>query len=463
MASKKIALAGLLALGALASGQGSAPPSGAEAWLFKPTGERVGTVTMRAAANGVSVTVDVRGLPPGPHGFHLHREGDCAPGPDDTGAIVTFGKAGPHFDPNKTMNHDDPGAPSTAAHAGDFPMLVANAEGRASATFTTTKFTLAQAIGRGVIVHANPDDYETDPGGKSGARLVCGEVVAANARARNYQLFDSNAFPEGITFDAKRGLMYVTSTTTGDVYHVNASTGEVKVHSRGGSPGRQSAVGIKLDAKDRLWIAGGATGRVNVIRAADGSPVASFVTPESPQAFINDLALAPDGSVYVTDSGRPALYRVTPDMNLERWLDLTRTPIRYRDGVNLNGIVVTADGRYLIAVQTNTGQLWRFDTRTKAVREVRITNGGLQAGDGLHLDGTVLHVVRNTENAVTKVSLSRDFTTARIVSTLRGASFKFPTTMTMVGADLAVVNGQLDKQRGAVPDLPFTVTRLPKF
>ncbi|WP_369409275.1 SMP-30/gluconolactonase/LRE family protein, partial [Deinococcus arboris] len=242
------------------------------------------------------------------------------------------------------------------------------------------------------------------------------------------------------------------------IYAINANTGAVSLFSKGGSQGRGSALGLELDAQGRLWIAGGTTGVVSVL-SRDGAPVASIATPPDPNAYLNDLAAGPDGAVYVTDSGRPVLWRVTA-AGATPWLDLNTTPIRYGKGINLNGIVATPDGRALLAVQLNTGDLWRIDLKTKAVRKVM---GGLNNGDGLLLDGRTLYVARNMDQVVSKVMLSADYTSGTLMVDEPLAGLRFPTTLAAMGTDAVVVQGQLDKLQGGTPETPFKLTRFKKF
>ena len=120
--------------------------------------------------NKVRVVVFVQGLKPGQeHGLHIHEKGDCSSGDGMS--------AGGHFNP-----HGKPhGHPSSAErHAGDLPALKANKEGRANVQVEVDGLTVApgpaSVIGRAVIVHADPDDYKTQPTGNAGARLACGVI-----------------------------------------------------------------------------------------------------------------------------------------------------------------------------------------------------------------------------------------------------------------------------------------------
>ena len=67
--------------------------------------------------------------PGGEHGFHVHQNGDCAPGPDDTGKVVAGGAAGKHWDPQATNAHR---GPEGDGHLGDVPSIVANPDGTAT-------------------------------------------------------------------------------------------------------------------------------------------------------------------------------------------------------------------------------------------------------------------------------------------------------------------------------------------
>ena len=120
----------------------------------------------------VQVTVQVSGLKPGQeHGFHLHEKGDCSSGDGMS--------TGGHFNPT-----GKPHGPQDAEHhAGDLPALKSDANGNATVSFTLRGVTVGSGptdvVGRGLIVHASPDDYKTQPTGNSGARIACGVVTKA--------------------------------------------------------------------------------------------------------------------------------------------------------------------------------------------------------------------------------------------------------------------------------------------
>lgn len=128
-----------------------------------------GTATFAERAGKVRVSAEVSGLSPGQeHGFHIHDKGDCSSGDGMS--------AGGHFNP--TAN---PHGPQDAPHhGGDMPSLVADANGRATASFVLEGITVAPGpnsiAGRGLIVHKDPDDYRTQPTGNAGARLACAVI-----------------------------------------------------------------------------------------------------------------------------------------------------------------------------------------------------------------------------------------------------------------------------------------------
>lgn len=197
----------------------------------------------------------------------------------------------------------------------------------------------------------------------------------------------------------------------------------------------------------------------------DGSLVAQFQTTRTP-TFVNDVALLPNGDAIFSDSQSPVLYRVfassAGELAFEEWLDLSGTAIQYQQGFNLNGIGASADGRYLVVVQSNTGRLFRIDTQTKTVSEIALAGEALTNGDGLLLEGRRLFVVRNRQELIVSVLLSEDLTSGTVEGSTTDPSFAYPTTIARAGNRLLVVNAQFDRRGPDLrPDLPFTVSSVP--
>ncbi|MDA8523642.1 superoxide dismutase family protein [Acidovorax sp. NCPPB 4044] len=422
---------------------------------------------------GVEIAIEVQDMAPGAHGFHIHAHGACAPGPDAaTGKVVEFGAAGGHFDPYMTRNHGRPGQPPQEAHAGEAPNIQVGANRQGTLRFTHPHVTLqpgskTSVLGRTLIVHDKEDDYASDPAGNSGDRLACGLIEPAEPSMVQGRatIEGSNVYPEGIAFDARTGMAYVGSSSEGHIYRIAPAAQKAELFQLGGSPGRQAAFGMKVDGNGRLWVAGGPANSVAAIDLQNAATVAVIEGPKDSQAFLNDIALTPQYA-YVTDSFRPVLWRIAiapgAPMSLEPWLDLRQTPIHYQPNqINLNGIVASPDGRRLFAVLLATGQLWRIDTATREVTEVRLEGGGLRHGDGLALMGSNdLYVVRNADNELVRVELAADGSSGRIVQRLRDPRLKYPTTAAVQDGALLVVNGQLDRQKNPPPLLPFDVLRI---
>ncbi|WP_219214040.1 superoxide dismutase family protein [Variovorax boronicumulans] len=445
--------------------------------LLTPGGQPAGQAVLTPVAGGVDVQVTVQGLSPGAHGLHVHANGACAPGPDAaTGSIVDFGAAGGHFDPGASHNHGQPGQPAGAAHAGELPALQVTADGRGTVRFLNPNLTLSpgpmSAMGRTVVVHADPDDYQSDPAGNSGARILCGliepgqgGIVQGRATIEGAQVF-----PEGIAVDPRTGTAYVGSTTNGDLFRIARGATKAELFQAGGSPGRMGAFGMKVDDRGRLWIAGGPNGTIAIVDLATATTLTAIELPKGPQTFVNDLVVSRDGAVYATDSFRPVIYRIrnVPSggtLVMEPWLDLSSTPVRYvPNEVNLNGLVASPDGRWLLSVQLSTGQLWRIDTQTKAVAEVGVDGGPLKNGDGLVLSGASdLLVMRNVEGEIVHLKLAAGWGRAQMVQRHTDSRLRYPTTAAVTADGLMVVNAQLDKQKSPPPLLPFDIVtvRLP--
>lgn len=444
----------------------------AAAELRTPAGQPAGRAEFAQTPAGVEITIRVQGLNPGTHGFHVHANGACAPGPDAaTGETVAFGAAGGHFDPGLSHNHGQPGQPAHEVHAGELPNITVQGDGSGTLRYVNTQVSLlpgkASVLGRTLVVHENADDYMTDPAGNSGGRALCGLIEPAQRGpvTGRATIEGSNAFPEGIAVDPRDGTAYVGSSSEGHIWRIAPGAQKAEMLQAGGAFGRQSAYGMKLDTTGRLWVAGGAAGTVAIVDTKSAATLAVLKSSPDSHTFLNDLVLAGDGHAYVTDSFRPVLFRArhtagSPAM-LEPWLDLATTPIHYQPNqINLNGIVASADGRWLLTIQLITGQLWRIDTSTKAVTEVRVDGGDLRHGDGLVLQGNDLYVVRNEDNEIVRLALAEGWGTARVVQRITDSRLKYPTTAASTRDGLMVVNGQLNKIKDPPPLLPFDVLTL---
>jgi superoxide dismutase, Cu-Zn family len=153
-------------------------PNTASAEMKNATGQSVGTATFTEVPGGVRILLEVKGVPPGTKGLHIHEVGRCE-GPQ-------FTTAGGHFNPDKKQHGSlNPQGP----HAGDLPNIVVDGGGGGRMETTTNRIVLGSgttsvfdADGSALVVHAAPDDFRTDPTGNSGDRIVCGVIVKKGQR-----------------------------------------------------------------------------------------------------------------------------------------------------------------------------------------------------------------------------------------------------------------------------------------
>jgi superoxide dismutase, Cu-Zn family len=166
-------IASLAVAAALATGCASMSSSNKPAAVasLEPTAGNSarGTVTFTQDGDEVRVRASLSGLKPGAeHGFHVHEKGDCSSGDGMS--------AGGHFNP-AAKSH---GPQRSDHHAGDMPNLKADDYGNASASFDLKGVSIgsgaADLVGKGLIVHRDPDDYMTQPTGNAGPRIACAVI-----------------------------------------------------------------------------------------------------------------------------------------------------------------------------------------------------------------------------------------------------------------------------------------------
>jgi sugar lactone lactonase YvrE len=281
--------------------------------------------------------------------------------------------------------------------------------------------------------------------------LVLGTILVIPATAGASTFPDTIRLPDGWQPEGiarGRGTsLYVGSIPTGAVWKGDARTGEgdVLVPLR---PGERSAIGIKVDKRNRLFVAGGATGKAFVYDARTGEDLASYQLAAAGAAtFVNDVVVT-SKAAWFTDSRAAQLYALPlgrhgrlPGQDEVRTLPLTGD-FQLQEGNNLNGIVAAKDGRVLLAVQTNTGLLFKINPRTGVTRQVDLGGASLTNGDGLLLIGRVLFVVRNRLNQIDVVKLSRSLDRGRVVATLTDPDFDVPTTIAFQAGRLYAVNAR---------------------
>ena len=171
MLSRAIMIASVATAGVLATAQAHA--QSADAVLVDSDGKTIGNVALSQLARGVRLFAQAADLPPGQHAFHIHETGACEP-PD-------FESAGGHFNPTDEQHGwDNP----QGYHAGDFPNIHVQDDGRLAVEYFTDAVTLRDGEetsvfdddGAAIVIHAGADDYRTEPAGAAGERIACGVI-----------------------------------------------------------------------------------------------------------------------------------------------------------------------------------------------------------------------------------------------------------------------------------------------
>jgi sugar lactone lactonase YvrE len=278
--------------------------------------------------------------------------------------------------------------------------------------------------------------------------------TASPAAARPTKIPLPDGFrPEGITIGGGP-YAYLGSLGDGSIYRADLRTGEGAIVSTG--PGTPS-VGLKLDDRGRLFVAGRGEG-ARVVDARSGAILASYTLTAATPTFTNDVFLTPRAA-WFTDSYQPALYALPlgrhgelPDadevVTITLSGDWSQVP---GEVVNANGITRTPDGKALLVVQSGAGGLHRVDPRTGVTRLVDLGDAApLTNGDGLLLSGRTLYVVQNRQNAIDVFTLAADGRSGVLQRRITDPRFDVPTTVDAF------------KGRLYLPNARFTTTPTPQ-
>jgi len=130
-----------------------------------------GTIWFTRRGGEVEITGEITGLTPGVHAFHVHEFGDCS--------AADAASAGGHFNPEGKKHGD---IHARERHVGDLGNIKADGSGKATIDIRDREIKLSgphSIIGRGLIVHAAPDDLKSQPSGNAGGRVACGVIGIA--------------------------------------------------------------------------------------------------------------------------------------------------------------------------------------------------------------------------------------------------------------------------------------------
>lgn len=273
---------------------------------------------------------------------------------------------------------------------------------------------------------------------------------------------------EGIGVDQESGRFYVSEVTGGEIQRGSADRAQAEEWLAGdGTDGRYTARGITVDDEGRVYIAGGPNGTGNDrpdlwVYSPEGELLAALRVPDD-NAFLNDVAIGPDGAAYFTNSNDPTIIRVAKGADgwqATEWADGSDL-ITPQQGFNLGGIVLSQDRSAFVVAQGTTGQLWRFSIATGEVSEIDTDGADLRNADGLIAQGRDLAVVRNFDKRLVHLELNPSATSAELVSSRATDPDRVFTTGKLLDGRLLLVDSHFDEQTAQGP-YEIVTARMPR-
>lgn len=274
-------------------------------------------------------------------------------------------------------------------------------------------------------------------------------------------------FPEGIAV-GRGSTFYVGSLSDGSVYRGDLRTGDGTVLTAGFGP--FSTVGLDVDQRNRVWVAGGPTGTARVYDGDTGSLLEVYALTAPFDSFINDVIVTPD-AVWFTDSGTqnapnpgafvfagsPRLYKVPlgpagalPDPGA---IDELAVDVPDLTFPNLNGIETAPWSGDILVNHTTAGAVFSVDPDTGSATEVY--SDGLVGADGMSRRGRTLYVVENGAARIAEINLDPSSGTGTLARTLVVAGAETPTTSALFGSAIYTVDARFGSMAG-----PYNVFRV---
>jgi len=301
------------------------------------------------------------------------------------------------------------------------------------------------------------------------ANVVANEATAPTGALADIELPGGRAFPESVAADDD-GTLYVSNIAEGGVLRIRDGKAEPWIAP--GAFGSGVTLGVMPDRKaGLLWLCSNDLSGAGLAKSADGKSALMGFDLASGEGKIrvgfpegrvecNDMAVAADGSVYVTDTAQPRLFRLPPGGQA---LELFATDPRFDvKGGGLDGIAIGADGQLYVNLLGN-GKLFRVevaDGKAGAITEIALDTP-LGVADGMRHEGGNRFLVV-TADGLARVTVDGD---KGSVETLR-SGLAGPTGVAIVGNDALVAEGQLSilfdpAKRDQAPSLPFVLRAVP--
>jgi sugar lactone lactonase YvrE len=276
---------------------------------------------------------------------------------------------------------------------------------------------------------------------------------------RAFVIPEPDMVPEGIAYDPQTGATYVSSTWQRRIVRI-ARDGAQSDFTPRDSNALYGIIGMHVDAeRRRLWAAHSSAGAAMPIRddSSNGSSglalfdlqsgrmLRNLLLTDGAPHFLNDLDIARDGSLYISDTMSGIVYRVGPNgAALEPFLTLP-------DEGRGNGVALSEDERTLYVANARGGA-FHIDIATRRATAIGLPEGVRIGADGLYLyDGDIITVQPWTGDCrVCRYTLDETGTRVTGVRTLLGAhpDILQPTTGVISGRDIYVIaNSQLQHYR----------------
>jgi sugar lactone lactonase YvrE len=269
--------------------------------------------------------------------------------------------------------------------------------------------------------------------------------------------------PEGVVVGRGHHI-YAGSLANGAIFRSDLRTGQGEIIV----PGQEGriAVGLSFDKRSNfLFVAGGGTGAGYVYDAQTGATVEVYQLT-APGSFINDVVVT-RSAAYFTDSFRPFLYRIAlgprgqlPDPSTVEALSGDFVFIPGVGVFNTNGIDATPNGKSLLIVNSETGELYNVDPQSGDAFSIDLGGETVPGGDGILLDGKTLYVVQNFLNQIAVVQLNAAFTAGEITAHIMNPAFDVPTTIAEFGNSLYAVNARFGTP--PTPETEYEIVQVTK-
>lgn len=269
--------------------------------------------------------------------------------------------------------------------------------------------------------------------------------------------------PEGVVV-GRGPEIFAGSLANGAIYRADLLTGQGEILVEGG---QGVAVGLSYDARSGyLFVAGGFSGTGKVYDTSSGELVREIPLANS-YSFINDVVVTRDAA-YFTNSFQPEFYRVPlgPAGQLASGSETIalsgpadHDPVQPPAfAVFSNGVVASADGAYLVIVNTADATLYRVDPASGDSLAIDLGGAAVPNGDGLVLIGQTLYVVQNFINQISVVKLAGKFNGGAIIEVITDSEFDVPTTAAAFGGSLYAVNARFSTP--PAPDTTYQIVQV---